>query len=339
MRVQVRWGRHGVAVVALMLVVGCAVRAATIKDAGVTPLQRAQQLADWGRLKEARTLLESARADAGNAKNAALVAFLGHVEVQFGDLKAARALTKEAVKIDDACASCHLYRFEAMARHAQTVSQFRAALALHGIKKQLEKAEELAPDMGDVQWGWIKFDLAVPVSLGGGSGDALKHADLLSRLNAVDGHLARASIYASEGKAQMALAEYRAAARTHPDDATAVFALGKALYQQADYAGAAGSLTRAWSLEPGSVFYGAYQAANLVRLQRPEKARAVLAKAQEEHPNSRLGDFLTAQALADTGQDAGWARQLLQRYLAVPPEPGQASAQEARKLLGQLSGN
>ncbi len=302
------------------------------------PLPQAKELVEWGRLKEARALLERASTDAGNDKNAPLLAYLGHLDAQFGDLKSARALTKEAVKVDANCATCHLYRFEAMALHAETLNQVRALLALHGIKKQLEKAEALAPNLGDVQWGWIQLDLSLPAAVGGSSRAALEHATILSRIDPVDGHLARASIFASQGHPDQALAEYRAAAEQHSNDPRGVFALGKALYQRADYAGAAAPLRRAWDLNHASALYGAYHAANLVRLQRLAEGRAVLAAAQQGHPNSRLGDFLTGQALADTGQDFDWAKQLLQRYLQVPPEPGQATAAEAEALLQKVAG-
>lgn len=301
------------------------------------PLQQARDLVEWGRLKEARTLLLQASTDAGNDKNAPLLAYLGHLQVQFGDLDAASQLTKQALKLDQNCATCHLYRFEAMAKHAETMNQVRALLALHGIKKQLEKAERLAPNLGDVQWGWIQLDLSLPAAVGGSTQAALQHADLLSRIDPVDGHLARASIFESEGHPDQALAEYRAAAQQHPNDPRGVFALGKALYLRADYAGAAAPLERAWNLNHASALYGAYHAANLVRLQRPLKARTVLLAAQKLHPDSRLGDFLAAQALADTGQDFPWAKQLLERYLAVPPEPGQASSNDAQRLLQQVS--
>ncbi len=327
------WLRVAVAV----LVLGLAAWAANHPTAQTSTLAQAERLVDWGRLKQARSLLQTASNDAGNQSNAPLLAYLGHIEARFGNLQAARALTDKALKLDQACASCHLYRFEALARHAETLSQFRALLKLHAIKKQLQKAEQLDPHMGDVQWGWIRFDLAVPASLGGGSGDALKHAAVLSRIDPVDGHLARASIFTSQGKSQEALAEYRAAAQEYPNDPQALFALGKALYQQGDYSAAAGLLDRAWKLDPASAFYGAYHAADLVRLGQSQQAQAVLQTAQQQHPDSRLGDFLTAQALADTGQNFAWAKQLLARYLAVPPEPEQATAADARKLLASLS--
>lgn len=296
-------------------------------------LQQAHQLVEWGRLKEARQVVVEALAQAQNHDNAELLAYYGHLQVEFNDLDAARDLTQQAVKLAPGCAPCHLYRFEALARHAETLSQFRALLQLHGIKKELETAQRLDPKLGDVQWGWIRLDLTLPGAVGGSVSDAYKHADALAQLDPVDGHLARATIAEEAGDPTRALNEYRAAATSYPQDPRGVFALGKALYLRHDYAGASSPLTRAWEMNHQSALYGAYHAANLVRLLQPQAARAVLDAARQIHPQSRLGEFLTAQALVDTGQDAGWARTLLQDYLAVPPEPQQPTAAEARQLL------
>ncbi|MGH9467513.1 MAG: hypothetical protein ACRD1Y_09160 [Terriglobales bacterium] len=286
-------------------------------------------------MKEARALLQSAASDAGNDHNAMLLAYLGHLQALFGDIQAAQKLTGEAVHLDPDCASCHLYRFEAIARRAETLSQLKAMLKLHSIKKQLEQAEKLNPRLGDIQWGWIQMDLNLPAALGGSAANALKHAAILSQIDPVDGHLARAKIYQWQGQLDQVLNEYRAAAHDYPGDPRGIFALGRALYQRADYAAAAAPLRRAWEMNRASVLYGAYHAANLVQLQRSRRARTVLQAARLQHPDSRLGDFLTAQALLHTGQDPAWAGQLLERYLAVPPEPGQATTAQARQLLAQ----
>jgi len=297
------------------------------------PLQQAQQLVEWGRLKEARQLVATAVAQPENKDNAELLAYYGHLQAEFDDLKSASDLTRQAIKMDPDCAPCHLYRFESLARRAETMNQFRAMMQLHGIKHELETAEQLDPKLGDVQWGWIRLDLTLPAAVGGSTSDAYKHADRLAALDPVDGHLARASIAEDSKDPTRALNEYRAAAHDFPQDPRGVFALGKALFLRQDYAGAAGPLERAWEMNHQSVLYGAYHAANLVQLRQPQAARTVLEAAQKIHSDSRLGDYLTAQALLATGQDTPWARALLERYLAVPPEPNQPTAAAARQLL------
>ncbi|MGN6592040.1 MAG: tetratricopeptide repeat protein [Terriglobales bacterium] len=296
-------------------------------------LQQAENLVEWGRWKQARQLIATAVAQPENRDQAALWAYYGHLQAEFDDLKAADELTRKATKMDPACAACHLYRFEALARRAETMNQFRALLQLHGIKKELETAERLDPRLADIQWGWIRLDLTLPAAVGGSTSDAYKHADRLAQLDPVDGHLARAAIAQDSQDATRELNEVRAAARDYPQDPRGVFALGKTLYLRHDFAGAVGPLSRAWEMNHQSALYAAYYAANLVQLRQPEAARAVLDTAHQIHPDSRLGDFLTAQALLDTGQDAAWAHALLASYLAVPPEPNQPTAEAARKLL------
>ncbi|MGH9205875.1 MAG: hypothetical protein ACRD1G_04865, partial [Acidimicrobiales bacterium] len=99
---------------------------------------------------------------------------------------------------------------------------------------------------------------------------------------------------------------------------------------------AAPYLQRALALNPESALYSGYQAANLVHLTKLEQARVVILAAQKVHPESRLGAYLVAQALHETGQDFVWAKQLLALYLDVPPEPDQPSLADARTLMSAL---
>lgn len=300
-------------------------------------VQQASDYLEWGRLKEAKALLASALAEPGNQQNAPLIAMYSHVMIQFGEIRAGMDLAKRAVSLDQNCAACHLYLFEAMADKAKTFSQVHALLQLPKLKKQLEKAAALNPMLGDVQWGWIDLDLNLPKALGGGEAAALEHAERLRQIDPVDGRLARASIFETNSKPEAALAEYRAAASEHPEDPRGVFALGQALYKRGEYSAAEPYLARALQLNSKSALYSGYQAAALTRLHKLPEARAVLQAAAEHHPESRLGDYLVADALHGSGQDFGWAKQLLSNYLAVPPEPGQPTVAQARTLLGQLS--
>lgn len=299
-------------------------------------VRRAADLVEWGRWQEARKLLADAVAEPGNARNAALIAYYAHVLLKFGDLRTGTDQAKRAVALDGACASCHLYMFEAMAERAQGMNQFHALLVLPRMKKQLEKATALDPDSGDVQWAWIDLDLALPVAAGGSTSEALKHADRLSEIDPVDGRLARASIYESLKQSDQALAQYRAAAEDHPDDPRGDFALGQALYKRGDFAAAAPFLAQAFHLNPASALYSAYYAASLVHDKKLPQARTVLDAAQALHPDSRVGDYLCAEALRQTNQDFAWAKQLLAEYLAVPSEPDQPTAAQAQKLLAAL---
>ncbi len=299
-------------------------------------IQQAANFLEWGRFKDARSLLATALAQPGNADNAALLAYYGHVLMKFGDVNEGLKVTKRAVALDPNCASCHLYLFEAMAEHAKTINHFRALLELPKLKKQLETAGSLNPNLGDVQWGWIELDLTLPKAVGGGVQDAQAHADRLIQLDPVDGHLARAQIAEAQDQPAVALAEYQAAAQSHPDDPRGVFALGRALFQQGHHQQAATYFDRAVHLNDESALYTAYRSANLIYLHHLEQARTALDAWQQAHPDSRLGEYLVAQALKDIGQDFTWAKQLLGSYLDVPTEPDQPTDAQARHLLASL---
>jgi len=341
MRLRTFWAGVAWAGCALLLtLVAIPVARAASPSVSDPVIRQAGDLIEWGRWKEARELLAQAVAapdpPGEEAARAARSAFYAHILLQFGDLDQALKLTKQAVASDGDCALCHLYRFEAMAQRAKTLSQIRAYWQLSKMKHELEKAESLDPTLGDVQWAWIDLDLGLPALAGGSSKDAYLHADRLAALDPVDGWLARATIATSDKKPDQALEDYRKAASQDTADPRGSFALGKAFYERAEYAQAAEALAHAFELNRRSVLYSGYYAANLARMNKFDQAKAVLASGQKEHPNSRLGDFLVAQALREQNRNFAWAKQLLAGYLAVPAEPGQASADEARKLLASL---
>ena len=300
-------------------------------------IQRARNLVEWGRWKEAREMIAAAVAQPQNATNAQLLAYYAHLLVKFGEVGQAAKLAHKAVSLDKSCASCHLYLFEAKAEHAKTLSRFRALLELPGLKKQLETATKLDPDMADVQWAWIEFDLELPNALGGSSTDARKHADKLAAIDPVDGNLARAHVAKAENKPTEALADYRAAVAANPQDPRGVFALGRELYNRGEYEAAAPYLSRALALNQQSALYCAYQAANLVHLKQLVEARNVIQRGAALHPESRYCEYMAAQAFKSVGQDYAWAKQLLESYLKVKPEPEQPSLADARNLLASLN--
>lgn len=298
-----------------------------------SPLTRAANLLEWGRWKEARDLL--AQALKQSPQNPELMAYQAHVLVGFGD-DDAYDLAEQAVRLDGQCAICHLYLSEAMGERAKHMSRFRAVLQIRHIRKELQTALQLAPQNGDVRWGWINFDLDVPAAVGGNPADAARQADALERIDPVDGHIAHATIDLATGHPNDAMAEYQKAAHDDPSDPRGNFYVGLTLFQEKKYIAAQPYLEKARTLQPQSALYIGYYAANLVHLHRQEQARAVIDAALQRFPNSRLGDYLVAQALHAIGQNFDWARQLLTSYLSVPAEPDQPTHADAQQLLSAL---
>lgn len=303
---------------------------ATAQDA----LHQAANLVEWGRWKEARDVLSAALQKEPN--NAPLMAYDAHVLISFGDVDEALHLAKQAVKLDSQCATCHLYLSEALGERARHMNRMRALMQLHHIRQELETALQLGSNIGDVHWGWINFELDIPAAVGGSAQRAGQEADALARIDPVDGHIAHATIDLSTGHPNQAMAEYEQAARQYPKDPRGIFYVGLTLFQRGQHAAALPYLEKAQDLQPQSALYAGYYAANLVYLKRQNDARAVLDSARRRFPDSRLGDYLVAEALRKEGQNFDWARQLLSAYLAVPPEPDQPSRGQAEQLLSAL---
>jgi tetratricopeptide (TPR) repeat protein len=292
------------------------------------------QFLEWGRWKDARQLISAAVQRDPNV--AILQAYYAHVLIGFSDVKGALDAARRAVSLDENCALCHLYLGEALGERARHMNKLRALVQLRTIRQELERAYQLNPNLDDVQWGLINFNLQVPPAAGGKIEAALEHANDLMKIDPVDAHIARAAVFLAQGHNESALLEYEQAARQYPGDPRGSFSAGFALFQRGDYAAALPYLQRARDLAPASTLYAAYAAATLVHLRHQNEARQILVSSDAQHPDSRLADYLVAQALRDVGQNFTWARQLLTAYMAVPPEPDQPSADDARRLLQSL---
>jgi tetratricopeptide (TPR) repeat protein len=301
-------------------------------------IKRASELAEWGRWKEARsTLAQALASDRQDTPDLApLLAFYAHVLSAFGDSAGAISLARRAVSLDDNCASCHLFLSEAMGERAKHLSKLHALVELRAIRRELDRAAQLAPELDDIHWGYINYHLQVPPAAGGRISSALQQADALARLDPVDGHIARATIYLATGREDQVLREYQAAVREAPDDARANFYLGMTLFQRGNYADAEPYLAKANKLQNQSPLYTGYYAADLVHLNQQLAAKRVLDNSLPRYPDSRLPDFLVAKALKAVGQNFAWARELLRSYLETQPEPDQPTADEARQLLASL---
>lgn len=298
------------------------------------PLAQAANLVEWGRWKEARDVLAAALQQ--DPANAELMAYDAHVLISFGEVDQALQLAKQAVKQDGKCATCHLYLSEAMGEKAKHMSRVRALMELHHIRQELQTALQLGPGIGDVHWGWINFELAIPAAVGGSAVRASQEADALARIDPVDGRIAHATIDLATGHPNQAMDQYQQAARDYPKDPRGIFYVGLTLFQRGQFEAARPYLEKAQLLQPQSALYAGYYAASLVYLKRQEEARAILESARQRFPDSRLGDYLVAEALRKEGQNFDWARQLLSAYLAVPTEPDQPSHGEAQQLLSAL---
>lgn len=297
-------------------------------------LHRANNLLEWGRWKEARQLLAQSLSQDPN--NPELLAYNAHILTGFGDYTTALQMAQHAVSMNANCAICHLYLSEALGEKAKHLSKLRALLELRKIRKQLEQATALGPNVADVHWGWINFNLEVPAAAGGNPHTAMQQAAALAVIDPVDGHLARATVYLATGQPAQALHEYLQAAQQYPSDPRGVFYVGLTYFQGAQYAAAAPYLERAAKLQPQSSLYAGYYAAVLIHLQKEDQARQVITASAPLHPDSRLPDYLVAEALKRVGQNFVWARELIQRYLATPPEPDQPTVSDARQLLTSL---
>ncbi|HKK11388.1 MAG TPA: tetratricopeptide repeat protein [Flavobacteriaceae bacterium] len=88
----------------------------------------------------------------------------------------------------------------ALGMKALNVSKLNALTIIGDVKSSFLKAAELDPKHIDVRWALVELYMQLPGILGGGRTKSFKYADELERLSKVDGYLAKAFIYESDGQ-------------------------------------------------------------------------------------------------------------------------------------------
>jgi hypothetical protein len=92
----------------------------------------------------------------------------------------------------------------ALAMKAKQGNKLRALWLIDDIRKSFETAAKLDPRHIDVRWALMQYYLELPVIVGGSEAKALKYANELMALSAVDGYLAKGFIALHNGSFQQA---------------------------------------------------------------------------------------------------------------------------------------
>ncbi|MFQ5349123.1 MAG: tetratricopeptide repeat protein [Thermoanaerobaculia bacterium] len=145
-------------------------------------------------------------------------------------------------------------------------------------------------------------------------------------------HLERAGIALAEGRREEAVAEYRRALATDPDNANARGDLGTLLAAAGDLSGAVSELQEAHRLEPNNPIHVESLARVLATGGAEEKALPLFRRAAELDPARAAGHLHLAAALARTGRYLE-ARDSFDRALELDPASAAARLGRAEVQL------
>ncbi len=267
------------------------------EEAAAEP-RRAFSAGDYAR---AAALLDAAIAR--DASDASLRFWLARCQYELSQYDEAAESARRAAAMDPGNPEYHRWLGRALGRRAERAGWFSGFSLAREARAEFETAVRLDPRNVQAQRDLIEFYSQAPGVVGGGADKARRHLDALAAIDAVEGHLARAAVWANAKMPDRADAEYRAAMAARPE--------------------------RAGPYLEAADFYE--QRRDAVRMDQAVEAAAALDSANPQLLYSR-----GVAAILMGGRDAE-AERLLRQYLdTAPPRSDLPSKAAAREWLRRL---
>ena len=139
------------------------------------------------------------------------------------DSEKAASLFDQAVKLKPDSSDYHFWLGRAFGEMIDNASVFRKKTLASQSKSEFDRSIELDPGNTDPRFGLVEWYLEAPAVIGGSEAKAIEQADVIRKLDPVEGHKAFAWIATYENKPDVARAEYVALVREQPKSAEARF--------------------------------------------------------------------------------------------------------------------
>lgn len=190
-------------------------------------------LLEQGRYTEAQQIFETRLRE--DPQDAAAAFQIGSRYLQQGRTDDAVEWLERAVEIDDR-QSVYFQRLgEAYGTSAQGAGMFKAMRLSGKIRDSFKRAVVLDGANVEARYGLVIYYIRAPAIAGGSLDKAEQQALEIARLDPLQGHLARASVYQAKDEPASAEIEYRAALALQPDEPDACIAFGLFLNEAGRY--------------------------------------------------------------------------------------------------------
>jgi tetratricopeptide (TPR) repeat protein len=176
--------------------------------------------------------------------------YTGRAWFDKGHFKEAAGWLEKAVEMDPGNAVYHQWLGRAYANWASDANIFRKMSLAGDIRREAQKAVELAPDNIEMRNDLITFYLQAPGVAGGSTDKALEQAKKIQTLDAVQGHFAFGRIYEKKEQNEKAEAEYRSAIKLAPGEASSYYRLAYLCQRRDDFDGAHETFTALAEAKP-----------------------------------------------------------------------------------------
>jgi cytochrome c-type biogenesis protein CcmH/NrfG len=209
---------------------------------------------------------------------------------------------EKAIQLNPKNSDYHFTLGSAYGDMAMEASMLKQASLAKKVRNEFETAVQLNPRNVDARFGLIDFYLMAPGIMGGSREKAKDQVDAIRRIDPLQGHRAAARYYSREKQDAKVEQEYLAAAKAFPAEARPHAWLGQYATSREQYDRALAEYDTAMRLDPS--YMPAY-----------------------------LG---YGRAAGRSGKNLDRGAELLRKYLAYQPKPGEPGHATAYFLLGVI---
>lgn len=156
-------------------------------------------------------------------------------ELRAGDSERAEELAEDLVEARPNDAEAHNVLGEVLSVRVNDVSVFRKMGVARAMRRAWERAVEIDPGHLDAHRSLMRYYLQAPAIAGGDTDKARDHAERIARIDRVAGYRAMAEFHVVQNELPQAVAQYREAVATFPDDLDLAFEYGLFLQRVEDW--------------------------------------------------------------------------------------------------------
>ncbi len=238
-------------------------------------------------------------------KSGAAWALMGRDYYMETEYKKAGEALEKAVAAEPGNAEYVLWLGRAYGRRAETSGPFTAASYASKARQQFEKAVQLNPRYLEALSDLFEYYIEAPGFMGGGLDKAQNVAAQIAKVDAGEGHLAKARLAEKRKEFGSAEEQLRSAIADAPQQVGRFIDLAKFLTKQG----------------------------------RIPEAEQSIANAEKIAPDSPKVMYAKADLYIKTNRNLDLAKDLLKRYLNLPLTPDDPSRSDAQRLLRQVQGS
>lgn len=262
------------------------------------PLRTAERQFESGNYPAAMAALRAELAK--NPQNGRAYYWMGRCYYELRAYDDAAAQEERAAKLEPQNSVYHYWIARAYSEKAERERSF---LAGRKVKSEFQEAVRLNPTNIEARRDLAQFYAEAPWIVGGSKEEARAQVDAIAALDPLEGHMARAQLWSSQKRPDLAEAEYKLVLQAKPN-----------------------------RIEPYFVVADFYQRQG----RAPDMEAAMEAAARIRPSDARLAYYRGVKRVL-AGKDLGEAEQYLKSYLATTPERSDwPSHGSAREWLGTL---